>query len=629
MSNKLLYINNTLVDLFPDTVVAQTLQAFEVGKLGSVRLNYTNQIKIPKTPTNRRAVGFSDDSKSNTSFPYTKHSARYVENGIEIIRNGVIELKETDDSFSFNIYSGPKGFFDYIKTKKLWDLNFSDLNGPWDDNAREAKRNTATGIVAPLSDDGRITYTAPNIENNGGTNKHPWIYYHTVIDKIFSTAGYTKSGTIFSDDKYLKLAMPLSLTYAPGFIDAKRFSAAAPGTQSIVDPATPVTITFNQTKYNGSDGFYNGIDTYTVTNPDSTGTYFHSVFHTQLSITVVSGTVDIKLEIVGGISGSVTKLNVGTGVYAMLVSKSAGMAHGDIARVTIIKNTGTPTVTIDSGVFYNVLRTGVTGDNLESTLATGHVYFNLLFEDIKQTDFLTDFCVRFNVRMTERNGAVICKTMDEVMSGDKLDWTSKRIPGKETLKYAYNGLAQKNYFTYQIDNITPNLPKDHGKGVFNINNTNIAESQNIYDSMFAATEMASFQEKIFMAKASVNPVSSNIHKNNLGIRLLYMRDSRSDEPGVIYVPTGLVRTDYKVAYFIDARYSNSMHYQFFIDNYYTKFVARLQKHKTLVRSYNLTAVDIASFDQLKPIHDSSETFIVTKIINFISGRSTQVELFKI
>lgn len=351
---QLLYINNTLIDLYPGTIIAQTLQAFELGALGSVRTNYTNQIRIPKTGTNRRALGFSENSKSSTSFPYTTHTARYVQNGLEIIRNGIVDLKETSDDFLLTIRSGPVGFFDFIKNKKLWDLDFSTINGAWNDAARDGYRNTTSGIVAPLIHDGRLTYSSPSIYNTGSLIKHPFIYYHTVIDKIFSTAGYTKSGAIFSDPFYKAHVMPLSLIYAPQFIQAKSFSASAAGTQVIVDPATYVNIQFPNNVSQGEDNFYDGVDEYTVVNPDTAAGYFIAVFKAHLYITISGGgTVDIVLQ-AGTASNTVS--NVGTG-YHELTASPADMGHGSVARVKIIKVSGTPTITITSGSFYSSHRT--------------------------------------------------------------------------------------------------------------------------------------------------------------------------------------------------------------------------------------------------------------------------------
>lgn len=620
---KLLYINNELVDLYPGTVIAQTIQAFELGALGSVRTNYTNQIRIPQTGHNRQILQFSENSKSNTAFPYTSYSARYVENGIEIIRNGRVILKESGGEYLLTILSGPVNFFDFIANKKLWDLDTTSINTGWSDTIRDGIRNTTTGMVAPFVDDGIAVYNGalPAIEHDGGVTKHPWIYYHTVIDKIFSSAGYTKSGAIFSDPAYLKMAMPLNLDFSKIFIDAKSFHVAAPGTQVIVNPTSYTDITFNQVGSNGSDGFYNGTSAYVVSNADTAATYFNMAFRAAVTITVAGGTVNMIIarnnfpDININLSSGTPITAVGSGTH-YLSGSASGLKDGDAVSVRVITNSGAPTVTVTTAIFE--------GNVIRNTLATGYNYFNHLFDDISQIDFLKDFSVRFNVKMIERNGVIICKTMNEILAdkANMLDWTDKQIPGTEKLRYAYSGVAQTNTFDYESDQYTSDLSDAYASGSFTVANENLSEAQTIYSSMFTMSDMIMFANRINVASI---PVGASVP--SLGLRLCMLRQNLSGEPTIYY--NGVGRTDYKVAYFIDARYTYSMHWQYFIDGYYADFVTKLQKAKAITRRYRLNDLDIHTFDQLKLVHDSGETFIVTKINNYVSGKSVEVELFKV
>lgn len=626
--SKLLYINNQLVDLYPNTVIAQTLQAFTLGELGSVKANYTNQIRLPMSATNRRVLQFSDDSKSSSAFPYTSYSARYIENGIEVIRNGKVILRESDEDFMLNIFSGPIGFFDYIRTKKLWDLDTTDINTGWADSDRDAVRNATTGIVAPLLDDGIITYDAvtPAIVHTGSVTKHPWIYYHTVIDKIFEDAGYTKDGTIFSDDRYLKLAMPLRTIYDSPFLEAKSFQAAAGGAQVIVDPAAYTDIQFPTLLSEGEDGFYDGTSDYVVNNPDTALAYFPMTFRAVLTITVSGGTVDIIIarnnfpDVNVNLSGGTPVSAVGSGTYYLSTSGFANLKHSDNVSVRVIKNTGTPTVTITNGTFEGEVPK-------IHTLSSAYVYFNHLFEDINQVELIEDFSVRFNVLMTEKNGVIYCKTMDEVLANtaNAKPWTMKRATKKNALQYAFGSLGRSNYFKYPTDEHSGELNDDYGKGVFTIANENIDESATVFEPIFNATDMAMYDERIFMAKISVGA-----GVESLGKRLCYLRQNvPASEPNSNVRYNVTARNDYKVAYFIDARQSNSMHWQVFLDEYYAGFVTKLQKAKQVTRDYFLTDVDIHTFDHFAPVFDNGEMFIVTQIKNYRSGKITEVELFKI
>ena len=129
-----------------------------------------------------------------------------------------------------------------------------------------------------------------------------------------------------------------------------------------------------------------------------------------------------------------------------------------------------------------------------------------------------------------------------------------------------------------------------------------------------------------MANMDIEPNGGNYGRNP-GMRLYLVRDKHPNERWVVYNVTA--REQFKTAYFIDPAQSYSLDWQYYIDNYYADFVERLQKAKVITRRYRLNDIDVHTFDQTKLVHDSGETFIVTKISNYVSGKGTDVELFKI
>jgi len=61
---RLLYVDDQLVDLFPNTVIAQTLQVFDPGRIGSIVTNFTASITAPKTRNNEIIFRFISNSKT-------------------------------------------------------------------------------------------------------------------------------------------------------------------------------------------------------------------------------------------------------------------------------------------------------------------------------------------------------------------------------------------------------------------------------------------------------------------------------------------------------------------------------------------------------------------------------------
>jgi len=72
-----------------------------------------------------------------------------------------------------------------------------------------------------------------------------------------------------------------------------------------------------------------------------------------------------------------------------------------------------------------------------------------------------------------------------------------------------------------------------------------------------------------------------------------------------------------------------MNFQQFLDDAYQYFSLSLQSAKIVPRTYNLTEGDISSFSFLYPVFDKDSYFLVNTIKNYVSGKMTSVELFKI
>jgi len=627
---KLLYVENELVDLNPNTVIAQTLQVFDPGKIGSVVTNYTSAIKLKRTFTNDKIFGFLGNSKSKSEIPYSSLSCKYMENGIPIIRDARMVLNEVnEDQYSFSIYSGPWGFFEIIQDLKLWDLDFSDINGPWDQVVRDGLRTAVTGIVQALVDDGRLVQdqasAAPTIENQGSIGKPPQVYYHTIIEKIFQ--GFEFEGDIFTNDVYKKLVMPLSVIYNdPAFLNSFIFYAAAPGDQVMINPAALTTVTFDQNVKQGSAGFYDGVSEYVVNNPDTPDRYLKIFFKHILTIEVTGGTVDIHLEATG--DTPITHLNKGTGTYESNFGSSVGLQDDDVVRVRIIANSGSPTVTIVSGVFFSYPLTGTDGFEFFPNISVEYVYFQKLFEDITQIDMLRDFCVRFGVQITQINNKIHVNTLNTILdrrSGP--DWTFKRNKGPERIKYLFSSYGRTNIIKEPPDSeFTPDITEEYSIGRFEIPNQNLRESFTIYSSIFKPTQMVN-TFGVFMLDMNLVPNFANSGRMP-GKRLFLVRDKYDFEPDVLYDTVD--RSDYLVGYYFDPNQDYDMSWQFFVDTFQQKYIDRCLRRVRLVeREYNLSDLDIFAFNQQVPIWDNGERFLVVKISNRVTRKVAKTELLKI
>lgn len=112
-----------------------------------------------------------------------------------------------------------------------------------------------------------------------------------------------------------------------------------------------------------------------------------------------------------------------------------------------------------------------------------------------------------------------------------------------------------------------------------------------------------------------------------GLNVAYVRDKLMNEDDVVYYQDA--KSDYLVAFYDDVYNNLSCNWQHLINTNYTAFAMSLQRLKKISRYYLLTAVDIASLDLFKLVYDSGSYYMINSIENYIPGRTTKVELFKV
>ena len=621
-------VNDSVLDLFPDTVITQTLKAFDLATFNTTFRNYTNTISIPFTENNNQILGNANVVQSQTSIPYANNNCRVIQNGVELINDGLLVIRgATEKAYSIFILSGIT-FFDAVGTLKLTDLDFTGgINGPLL-TASATIMNTTTGRINPVMNYGRFNTTTYSPEYAMiEENTFPSFYYHTLIDKIFSDAGYPKSGDIFSDTKYLNTIVPYGRSdwsYGGDFINQRTSIFDKSVSQAIASANLSTTdITFPIEVYNGSLGYYDGISAYTAIESDASSgdKLFSMAVQLTIDITVTGGTINLRL--VNGISGTLFQTGVGTGSYSSEISdygveSTALSIRGQIA-------TGTPNVTINSA------RISFIPDKIPVVGTTAYVYFNLLLPEISQRDFLKDLSVRFGQYFQEVNGTVYCKSIDDIISdtANAKDWTQKRVRQPDSISYTPAGLGANNYLRY--DNSDLQVSKDFAEGNIQISNSNLKDEV-VLPSKFGASATG-LVGNIYMAKVNIyDGTQTNFAESfsyNPGIRVLLVRDRYSYEASVRVRTDIAATTSYKVAYFDDPIQSNTCRWQQTIDTYYPLYAAALQKYKMVTREYVLTESDIQNMDFFVPVFDNDSYYLVNTVGPYIANKPCKVVMFKI
>ncbi len=118
--NGQLYIDGQLVDIDDNTKITLNITSNLFRDVSKIQCNVTYTIKLPKTVRNQRIFSHSDMVRGGDGYPYKLHAARYLRNGVEIIRNGsAVLMSTTDKSFEVSVVWGLHAAFSKLLANGL------------------------------------------------------------------------------------------------------------------------------------------------------------------------------------------------------------------------------------------------------------------------------------------------------------------------------------------------------------------------------------------------------------------------------------------------------------------------------------------------------------------------------
>lgn len=218
-----LFINYERADLSPDQPIALTLQVNDLADLQDRQSTYSQTIKLPKTATNKRLLGYSDSDSFTQLQPYRNSLGKYAVNGSEIIPSGIITLQTVSDYFEVQLTCGlvflstlltlvTTDIVTSIVTSRdlnITDLDYSDIAHFDFDLATIVASHGGTGVLWPIIDYGGTLDISSIIET---TYLRPGIFMADIMNRLQKYLGYTFSGSVFSDSEYLNDFIPFSAT---------------------------------------------------------------------------------------------------------------------------------------------------------------------------------------------------------------------------------------------------------------------------------------------------------------------------------------------------------------------------------------------------------------------------------
>lgn len=489
---KIQYLGRFL-DSLDNESVTYTMQVQDLADVSKVNSSVTTSFSIPKTKNNYEYLKYLSLSGDTSNIPYIKNECKLYHNGAVLINNGWLIVNNTDENnFNVNIENGIIDFFKAIEGKNIGkDLDLSetthnkDLVSVLDSFTRNdycyivADYNGLNTFFIQSTEFINIDYLVPSLNN-----KYLW-------DKIFSTFGFTYSGSVFTTDEFTNLW----ITYpkAPPVSNSSEEELPEPITRFTANKTNNIPYVYDER----NDRF-----TFTLQN-----TTLNGVTLANNKITIQSnGTYKINMTTIGEVViafpnnwgeyterafYSIRPAIILNGVFKTL-SESLALRTGDV--IEFIGYSDIPLnadyrFESDSFTSYNIKLDQIS----QAVIDFGNELINLSI-----SEYIKEIMIRFALTPIINNETknIHFITLDERLNPSKtIDWTDKFIQRTDE-KYTYNDYAMNNLFKLKYNDPDANF----NNGSITVNNLNLEQSKDLYVSKFYSynREVTSFYNSVLL-----------------------------------------------------------------------------------------------------------------------------------
>lgn len=610
-------INDSYVQLKKGEKIKYTFQVNDIFDLATVNYSFSNSFNIDKTPENTQTLKGLGLVGSVSDVPYSRVSARILNDGFDVISIGWLEIKTTSTTYQINIKNGVIDFFKDIENKTIGnDLNLSEINHSKTlDNVVNSFSNTFYKyVVADFGGFLQLNFVSGTRTNIDYLAPSVWLKY--IWDKVFSTFGWTYSGAIFSSEDFTEIFLtypkaPETESVNIVVADLKKNEYVENGF-SVVNGEKVFNKNYNWDESNVTEG--NLISNWSYRIPSDGGYNVNAI---------PKGYV---YHILGIKRPYLFRIKRGSRNYEILttnVGEEANLSfndyfyEGEVLTFEIIS----PSIQVDPlRLFNNGIEVKISKTSL------GEIDFNNSLQDFSIKDFIKEQSIRLGLTLIpdvdSRNIHFI--TIDERITNNEVeDWTDKYVERTKE-EYVINSYAQKNAFRHKYNGENEN----HSDGYLYVNNKNLSEEKNIFTSRIYApslgltnirTRFTSFNSPILpIWESEVKEVSTDegttfeTEYKGLNSRFYYIRPIvRNQQIHFISLVLGGQRTEnqHLVAnvqdcYFIDL-----------VEKYYAGYTSLLNDSKIHEIDLKLGLADVLTLDMLKPKHFEQEAsdYILNKL----------------
>lgn len=579
-----LIINGEDLDLYSNTSVNLNLQVGTVADISTRNSTFSNTVNLPRTAKNERLLGMVGTLGNSSRAPYERIGCNYLKGNISLINEGYVHLSETQpDRYKLNLFDGLISFSEAMGDKSISDLDLVDLNHNLTESVYEGSFSNTEGYIYALGDFGhKPPKTNPyNIEYQA-----PSLFVSTVMDRILTQSGFTYEG----------------LPSFSGEVIAPTNGYPIEEGNISTDPIGEVSEVMVKHEVDQVETLY---------------TYDH-IWSEDTSISPDLSLVDSNKAIRSNING---RLKLDIEIDHGFQSASSGI------NITLRKNANYITVinvpvgsggTINRTVFVEV----VSGDDITATVSAVSVYdeflyelqlnytltltiseqsggmyqdFSLMYQDYKQKDLVKDVMQRYGLIPYVKGNHIKFIQMEDLLSdiSNAVDWTQKLVEVKSE-SYDPPNYAQNNLFEYKYNR---DLTEQLYDGSLQVDNETLDQNKTIVTSINT------------ISKSEVKRYSTPLYQ-----MVLWEEDSESNvveknHPNTFYkvkmvngsITYKLFDSGSSENYSGDIPYLSyeNISYQYYLDNYYTRFNWLLDNYKEIEVELNLTPIDLTTVDFFK------------------------------
>lgn len=653
---KELYINNELVDL-PKDVIALSFAVNTLNEVKSLNGNISNKINLPPTRKNMRILGFVGSLNVDlTKTIRKKLTCRYLQNGVEIIPAGVVQVGSlTSKGLGIFITSGNIDFFDLID-KSINILDLSAYDHKFDFNDVPASRFNRTGYVYPIINYGDLNEASTSVNVK---NMRPATFVKTVIDNIVSETGFKLINELETHprtaDRYARLILPFSndkFEHSDRVVAALRANILiAKQTQSKYYRYADATSTVGSFHYVSFP--FNSLD-------DASASWTPNKYTSkkrmivEISLTLPK-TTTVYLGAASGNTFDVRIIKNGAVLNKIAFEPPVG-ATDPFPQSRVFYNTSVviPDVQLEVGdtIEVNIEFTSDRREMLIEPVATlkiapsiseikfgDNVELEATLPDIPKKDFLKAIANLFCAIIQTDNQAKTVRIVPFVKILDNVpkhvDWSSRVVNmDEETTDVSIGDYGQTNVATYENDEaISPEL---YASGSLNIADENLDLTNELFVLPFSSsvdTTAISGLQMILIDKIENTGETTFATSTEPRIAMIDFIDGVSvtlKDPATPLF-SYIITESAPFTYFDGLGLRAGLMLQEIINTQYPELAKVLNDQRKKIVPMLLDEIDIQQLDFFTPVYleQYSCYFYISKISNYVAVKPCNVELIKL